>query len=404
MTNRQAIITYSYHFFSEVLIIFLLFIPLIHVNGDYVPFIPYILVSLGVTVLFTFYTRMSTRYSPYILSAPIIFGLLYYIQLPLYGVIFLTLFFVWRYIKIRSTENNARENIYLRWALILTIIAALIINDIHLVLYIFILFLVLIIGYMRRHFTAVQRREQKNSFQFFPFYVALGLVGISIVIYYLLPMLRLLLGSLWFAFINIFIFIGSKVIQLLKWLQFFALEGKGEQQVQEGLGDVDQSQLAEPEQINPAIFDWLLRSIITLLIIVIVSFILWKAYQMMLRRFTQGIPSSSAMQVTYDTLEKDQQPNVFSRLFNRLRKKRRHPIRQLVYDTERKVSQTTLQRFAYETVEDWLQRLNLPGHLAAYQRVRYGEQDVTIDDIEQLKSELAEVEQLLKEQTDQVDE
>lgn len=403
MTNRQALITYSYHFLSEMLIVFLLFVPLLHLDEATVPLFPYIITSSAITILFALYTHLSTRFSPYVLSAPIIFSLFYYIQLPFYVIIFLTLFSIQRYIKIRSTKNKARENFYLRWALIFSIVAALIMDHIQLVLYILILFLVVMIGYMVRHFTVIEQNESKNRYQLFLIYVIIGLMIISMATYYMLPIVRKLLSMLWFLFVNVFIYTGSKVIQLLEWLQVFELEGKGEQHVQEGLGNVDQSQLTEPDQIDSVIFEWIVRIIIILLMIIGVSFILWKAYQLLRNRFSQVKGEHALTIVSYHSLNDQERSKFFARLYNRLRKRPDHPIRQLVYDIERKVSKTTLERFSYETVENWLQRLKLPGHLATYQKVRYGECDVTREEVKQLKSELASIEQLLKEKVKNIE-
>ncbi|WP_156914203.1 hypothetical protein [Paucisalibacillus globulus] len=68
---------------------------------------------------------------------------------------------------------------------------------------------------------------------------------------------------------------------------------------------------------------------------------------------------------------------------------KRHPVRKLIYDFECKANKGNYGRKPFETLEDWLPRIGIQEkNLESYQRIRYGNMDVSEREVEDLKREL----------------
>src|SRR5690625_3039943 len=117
MTQKQSIITYSYHFLSETLITFLAIIPILHIYSGSVPYMPFLIIALAFTIIFAFMTRWTTHYGPFLFTIPVMFGVFYLINFHWVLSVILAIFFVRRYISLRADENPKNESVYLRWAL-----------------------------------------------------------------------------------------------------------------------------------------------------------------------------------------------------------------------------------------------------------------------------------------------
>src|SRR5699024_3342506 len=127
--NRHPVVTYAYHFLSEALIIFLIAIPIMHYNYEFVPYWAYFLTVIGFCLLFSLFTQRTTSYGVYIISAPLIIITFYLLQFPLELSVIFGVALTWRYINIRKETMLSRESSYIRWALVLSTLDVILIND-----------------------------------------------------------------------------------------------------------------------------------------------------------------------------------------------------------------------------------------------------------------------------------
>lgn len=402
MTLKQSIITYSYHFFSEALITFLAIVPFLHLYFHHVPYFAYFFMMIGFTIIFAFVNRWATHYATYLAVAPLLFVAFYFVQLPWMLSAILAFFFVWRYIQIRSIVDHRREQSYIRWALIFSIINVFVVDDQWLVVYLFILFLVLIVGYMSRHLVAIPHKAGQTFNPLIWLYIVLGIVTSTGIIYFLFPAVRLFVGSLWQGFIHIIIFIGSTLVKFLTLLNLFNFEPKDAEEEQVELGRAGSKNLEQLEIANLSIFEIIVKAIFWGVIALVAAYLLWRAYNFYQKRFRRVESVDSAVEITHESIAgaKQNRKNIMQRMIERIRRGPRHPIRKLVYDAERKLAGTDFARQQHETVEDWLRRIGIDGKLATYQDVRYGDIEASQQATEQLQIELEKIENKRKNEGD----
>lgn len=401
MNERQATITYIYYFFSEALIAFVALIPILHVYFHHIPYFPYLYVMVGFTLLFTLIRRWTTHYATYLLTAPLMLGAFYLLKLPWLLCIFLTFFFLWRAINLRSNDTR-REQTYLRRALLLSVFSALIIDDYRLIIYLFILFLVLLTGYLCRHLVvkAYQREQRFNPLIWL--YLVLSIVVTTGMIYLLFPAVRLTISTLWHGFIAVIIFIGGKIVQLIFSFNIFKGEWDREEVPQQAHGEAKERHLEELEVLGLDIFDLMMKTIFWIVIIAIVGYLLWRAYRFYQQRFKPNEESPVKVDVIYQPMgsQREKGQNLFHRVFTRFQERPRHPVRQLVYDLEKKLVDTPLARRSNETIDEWVKRVSLDAKLDIYQDVRYGQLEVTTEDTNRLRRQVEKIETLLLKRKD----
>ena len=93
-----------------------------------------------------------------------------------------------------------------------------------------------------------------------------------------------------------------------------------------------------------------------------------------------------------DVFNKKQKKRALRRLFE----KSMHPARKIVLHFEKQAKKNGYGRNKTETIEEWLRRLKISTDFLVYQKVRYGELDVSDEEIQGLKNELTEIETRLK--------
>lgn len=74
----------------------------------------------------------------------------------------------------------------------------------------------------------------------------------------------------------------------------------------------------------------------------------------------------------------------------------KHPVRILVHKFERKAFKHQLGRKPTETIEEWLKRIGLNVDVHVYQKVRYGEIEVSNQEVEVLRLEIERFKELLE--------
>src|SRR5690625_479374 len=162
MQNNHPILTYTYHFLSEAIILFLIALPFLHHRFMWVPYGSYIITAVVVCVVFSILAKYTVSYLWYILVAPFLFFAFYIMDYPLFLAILFTGVFVWRYINIRIEEAVSRENNYIAITLALIVINSILISDSRIFIYPFILYAIIIFGYIISHLVVVPKKERKQ--------------------------------------------------------------------------------------------------------------------------------------------------------------------------------------------------------------------------------------------------
>lgn len=165
-----------------------------------------------------------------------------------------------------------------------------------------------------------------------------------------------------------------------------------EEESQSGVaeGEGDWEKLQELNFIEA--FTFFVVTAIALFFLGFACFYLWKLFK---KRFSREISEEPYQEgISYVSID-DQGRQMNWSLKNSLKrylKRPSHPIRKMVLQLEQKAAKSKKGRMEYETVEDWLARIGLDIDLAIYQKVRYGETDVSEQEVGYLKAQLKEIE------------
>lgn len=394
MQMNHRLWTYGYHLLAESMLLFLLMLPILRfIMGDgSVPYWTYLSIICIMTAVLTYLINKTLIYGTYIMLAPVWMFLFYLIGLPLVFSILCSVILTWRAIAIRSESELDREGLYLRVTIILTLLLAIFIHDIGVVIYGMLLCLILMIGYMMSHLFVIEYRERKQ-FQHRLWILVLGsFIFGAIIIVLAFDVVRYLLSQLWSIIQYVLLAIIEVLARIILPIFDVDLELPERELKLDGSVGGEFADLIEgitPSEVN------LVPYMYGFLIVLGAGLLIFIFY----RYFKRTFHSENRMEQDYDVQyidlasndNLDHKASFFTQLKERILKRPNHPARMLVYQFEKKYP-----RFAHETVEEWLQRLQLESTIPIYQKVRYGDQEITKAELEKLKQELETMDKKLK--------
>lgn len=392
MRNNSYNITYAYHFLNEAIIIFLMALPFLYYHYFWVPYVSYLIITVALCIVFTVITRLTTSYFWYIMMAPVLFIVFYMLGYPILMGILFACIFIWRYIDIRKEEIINRENTYILLTLILTAFVVLLIDDSRIMLYPFFQFIILIFGYIISNLAVVKKENWKHFDKKIPFYF-IGLLAMSAGIFYLLfSYARIAVLMAWDVLIALITESLTGVSKLLSFIKVEEMEWQDqENEIDGGEGNEYWNKLEEFNVVDTITNYWAIA--ISLLIL---SIVLFFVLILAMKRFRGKIDQIEVDDdsVTYNAINptaKQSNRSILSGL-NKYFNKPTHPIRKMVYQFEKKTTNTKKGRKSSETFKEWIARNGWKVDLYIYEKVRYGNQDVSDRDVTLLKQQLKEIE------------
>ncbi|WP_164215109.1 hypothetical protein [Virgibacillus sp. YIM 98842] len=398
MRNNHPILTYAYHFISETIILFLLFLPFLHHRFMWVPYGSYIIIAIVVCIIFSIIARYTLSYLWYIFTAPFLFIAFFVLDYPLILSIIFTGAFVWRYINIRNEEAISRENNYIIIALGLMAINSILIQDTRIIIYPLLLFAIVILGYIASHLAVVHKRERKQLDSKLPVYFIGLLAGGAGLFFLLYEGIRFVIV---FAFHGILDVISGMIASFAQLFSFAEPEEIKPGELEEGVAGENPaenwSQLEGPSFIE-IVAPYVVIAV-SLLFLALLIFWVWK------NRYNRFNKEEQQEYDAYTSAELkiDKSASIISRWRKKLSQKPAHPVRKMVYQFERTAAKYKMGRKQFETVEDWMERIGLEADFTIYERVRYGNADVGENEANQLKKEIWKIEKALKEKVEAVD-
>ncbi|WP_188454054.1 hypothetical protein [Virgibacillus oceani] len=394
MQTKQSNITYAYHFMSEAILLFLVCLPVMYYHFKLVPYGSFLVIASGICMIYLIFTKISNSYMWYIISAPFFIVIFYASDYPLFMGIVFSVALAWRFINIRNETVLNREMGYIKITLVLATGLMLLINEYQIILYAFLQFLFLIVGYISSHLTVIQKEERKRFDNKLWLYIGFMLSMGSVLIFLLFDPGR-----------NLFLKIGeglsyaaavaaSKVAFVFQFLDFNKVQLPGSEtpmeQQQKQLNELQQgSNTSLIEEIMPYIY-WTISLTIAAIIIIL-------AIRFFNKKFRIADQADVSDAIVYGNLDDKQRDNrSFISKIVAAQRKPSHPVRKLVYNFEKKALKNGYGRSPFETVEDWLARLGIDNYLTVYQKVRYGEKDVSDQEVNTLREQLLQVEERLE--------
>lgn len=391
MRNKQQLITYAYHFVSEAIIIFLIVIPLLHLEYEFIPYWEYLILIVGLSILFTLFAFFTSTYALYIISTPFIASLLFLLGFSFVISIILSVAFIWRAIILRryiasGFTDVIRENRYLLITFTLAFVLFLTMKSNEVVIYSLLQLFLLIIGYIGSNVVAIGKEERKQVDRKLPFYLFAFVIVSILFIFPLFHMGRTALHVIWQGFTYVLILISSQAFRLLEFVSPFLhdaefTEDESYQMQEEGqLGRVEGAPLIS--EVGPYLY-WAI-------FIVALCLIIYIAMRIFTKRFKHSEDEQQHNVVSSEKSKASKGNNGLRHLFRNLFQRPEHPARKLVYDFEKKLVGTSRERYAHETLEAWSRRIGLPSNLEIYQKVRYGNISISNEELFILQEQLEE--------------
>lgn len=389
MQNRHPTITNAYHFMSEAIIIFLIAIPVMYYHYQWIPYWSYLGVAVGTCVLFSVFSKRLRMYGWYILTAPFIALLFYMLDYPIIMSLIFAGLLSWRYINILSETSLSRESGYILSTILLGGALILLVNEPQIIIYAYLQFVLLIVGYVSSHLAVINKKDRKQfNYKIWVYVISAFAFG-SALFFMFFDSGRYLVMK---ALEGIIYAVSLTFSEAAYLLRFIDITHKSQDEDLSKMGPAETPQY--DQELGPSLFEIIAPYFYWGMIILASSLIILLVYRSYMRKFN-GINYEGASEaVSYSDLDNRANGNKRS-IGDRLKhyfNKPNHPARKMVYKFEHNATKNGYGRNPFETIEEWFSRLDLTADLAIYQKVRYGDSDVSSEEIESLKVELREAE------------
>ena len=383
LQNKHPILLAASYFLSEVLLIFLITLP--NLNGYFqgIPYWSYFSLALFILIAFSIYATYLSRLLPYLLTLPFLFTLFYVFGYPLFLSFLYTGLFTWRYLVIQKRAAGNHEMNYLVFTIILVVPLFLYVQDYRILLCVVLQLIVILAGHLSTHAIMIPTELKKQlPFTLGLFFIALLSLGASI--FYLLHFAVFKIAGILLDFILLLL---GKFVGLFEFLEGVPFNREFAEVLQQAEDD-EKVELGASflEEIAAFVVGYTgLTVVIATCIIIALLFLLLKKTWYFSRMGTSRAESyiQSNEKVSPDNLVTFNLKNYFS--------KPKHPARKMVYDFERKAAKSNKGREPFESLEEWFERIGLESNLSIYQKVRYGNDEITAQELRLFQAQLSEM-------------
>ncbi|OZU88704.1 hypothetical protein CIL03_10470 [Virgibacillus indicus] len=389
MQNNHPMLTFAYHFLSEAIIMFLIMLPIMYHRFLWVPYWSYLIIILLTCILFSIITARTVSYFWYIIMAPVLFGVFYLWDYPIAAAVLFPVLFVWRYISIRREEIISRENQYIIITIVLTALVSLLVRDSRIMIFPFLQIIILITGYISSHLAALKKQERREFDRMLAVYF-IGFLGIGALLFFAISDgIRNSVLGIWNGLLHLLGLSLGGISNILSLIE--VNEREWTSQNSDGGGEGGEY-WNEPQGVSLLEESTLFVAIgFVVLLLIIALFYLKRRFRSSTKQETQNA------KISYSELDPQEGGNSYSiatRIKNMF-KRPEHPVRRMVLQFEKFAEKNQKGRMSFETIEDWFERIGMESDIVVYQKVRYGESDVSTQEQEALKLQLKKMEKQL---------
>ncbi|MBD1223658.1 hypothetical protein [Virgibacillus halodenitrificans] len=394
MIKQNELIVLYYQLISEYLLFYLFLHPILiatNTSISYGVYMSIIIISLLLHAVVQRWIRNFSLYAIMFISLLIILLLVYGISIFL--VILLTIFLVWRQI-VHDEEADAKNQ-----KVLIVVMLSIFIFDIYWMydeqlIWIALTFLiVLIAGYMVSNIS--HGRNGYHQLKFIGFTIASMLIG-GILLYLLYDVIQPATGFLWSSVAQL-LMIFSKGIAYLIDVSPLEIEGIREMITSNNTNNVKMEMPDEiprsdnEDKVDQAITDsfssWWLLSVFVASLLILLFFFLKKKH---MSKNLEVVEAEGS--VSQSPVEKRETKNRLTRSNSKKGWKVDNEIRKQVMELEELAFEKGYGRLKYETIEEWLERLELnTSQLKIYQNVRYGNKYATEEETVYFKEEISRI-------------
>lgn len=384
MEKNARIIAQFYHYISEGIISFYAILLVLQfseeVEASYASFILILLVSAFV---FTFFAYRELSVVFYILMVPILAVAFYMTAYILSLIILFSILLPYRYYRIEQTEIKRREAGYLG-ASGLLVVFLMVFNGDNEVIWIFLIqFLITFVGYYLTNLMLTSKALRTGLLLQFAKMSGFILLGVLVAYLFISEIVTRIAGVIWQGISLFIVFFSSIVSGLFSWVQPDPTIYEEEQENDDK--GIQKSELGESimDGVESYAIIYIILALTIMIIALIILFLKWRRAP----RDASDELDETIYELSNDKMQQQAQQSR-KRSWRDIFKRPEHPARRLVYQFEKKLFKSKHARYSHETLEKWLGRIGDGTELEVYQRVRYGDQEVSADELNELKQEL----------------
>ncbi len=383
LRNKHPILVAASYFLSEALIIFLITLPNLNAYFHETPYWSYFSLTFCICIVFSVYATYMSRLLPYLMTLPFLFMVYYVLDYPLFLSLLYTGLLTWRYLVIQKRAAGNNEMNYLIFTVILAIPLFLFIKDYRILACVILQLLVISAGHFSAHAIMIPKIQRKQI----PVTSGFFLITLLSLGAFILYLLRFTIFQIVGILLNFIFLLLGKFVGLFEFFEDSPFRWEHAEVLQEVEGD-------EKEELGVSFLEGIagfvvgytgLSVVIAISIIIALLFLLlkkpWYFSSMWAIREKSYIQSNE--KINSDSLVTFNLKNYFNKPI--------HPARKMVYDFERKAEKSHRGREPFESLEEWFERIGLDSYLSIYQKVRYGNDEVTDQELRVLQAQLREM-------------
>ncbi|WP_047985932.1 hypothetical protein [Ornithinibacillus californiensis] len=374
--NRQFI-SDLYHFIAENVIISIIMLLPIHFYYNWIPAWSILTFTIPLCVIFTTLEKREIAYPYFYLIVLILIPGFLLFGYSLILSIALSTIMVWRYIRIREVMVIGKEASYIILTATLSLIVYLITEQFYSIGFLLLQLLVNVICFLYSNLATIHHNRLK--------WFNLRILSSLIIFLCFGGALAFWVSKQEFiikAWDAIIYFIFLNLGRVLNFISFIEDETVNEIEINlvRGMGSPPEF-ITENKLIANAFGGYFGIGMIISVIGLITIILIFKGDRLAQDRL-EGKPNKLVTESANYRFDENRG------LLKKWRIGKKHRVRVLVHQFERKTAKHQLGRKKSETIDEWLKRIGLEVNIHVYQKVRYGGLNVSYQEVENLRLEL----------------
>lgn len=396
MKPNSIIIKY-YQLIGEGLCFYFVYVPVMAIYGESISVWGYLAAIILTAITLSIGIRYISNYSIYLLSLIVLVSIISTVfEFSIVASAILIGFMIWRFIIHESQPDLRNQMQLIVYTLFVLFVDIIFYYHIGLVFIALLMLLVMIGGYQLSHTVVDGSIGAKKFSPFIAGFFGIVLSG-SVLLFFGYQIVRTVLPN---VLQTIFNAIAGGILKGLELIGFTRLDIKPLQNLIEGIANNSNIQPERREIKNPLVTDEQMKAeynppdLVNWWTIGIGAGLLLVVLLLLTRRKLQNQGKDSKLErvLSMPIQNEYTKDNKTGGFFSRSIEKPTNEIRLKVFNFERLTAKKGLGRKQSETIEEWFNRINIDSsYLNVYQKIRYGDSDLSEYEMKQFDQQLEEI-------------
>lgn len=382
MDNNNRIVKFM-QLFSESIMFYFILIPIFTFTQDPYPFWSYLLITGLTLISLDISLRMIKNYAVYVPVIALAFSFMNYIfSYPMLTIALWLGFITWRYAHTERNGPSDNQFTILTLTFVMFFLEFMFINHPNLIWFGILQFIIILCGYWLKLMNNMEKHSKLKTILTFSTFGILLLAG-GIITYGLYPLTKGLISFILSGVGFLFQYIVFGIVNMANFLGLdfrFLLNLVDEKTFDQATSSFKENMDELDEMANTdssydggmEIINWWTIIIALALLILIAIFLFRK------KVVQENVPDGkqSSISIVTPLMSSPDSNNGLRKYFSSW--KTVNPLRRKVLKLEQRAYTNGLGRQPSETIEEWFSRLHInPSYLDLYQKIRYGDKNLT---------------------------